>query len=73
MGHTVCGVCRFSAFSYDRPSHFRRNFRPNRNDEDVGLHCMFEIVRSYMNGCFSVIPGKDVMSLPGITEKRLKI
>ena len=31
-----------------------------RNDEDVGLHCMFEIVRSYMNGRFSVISGKDV-------------
>jgi len=48
--------CRFSAFSYAKPSHFP----PTRNDEDVSLHCMFEIVRSYMNGRFSVIPGKDV-------------
>jgi len=49
-----------SAFSYAKPSHFRRNFRPTRNDEDVGLHCKFEIVRGYMNGRLSVIPGKDV-------------
>ena len=59
FGRTVRRGCRFSAFSYAKPFHFRRNFRPNRNDKDAGLH-MFEFVRSYMNGRFSVIPGKDV-------------
>ena len=29
-------------------------------DEDVSLYNMFGIVRSYMNGHFSVITGKDV-------------
>jgi len=42
------------------PFRFRCNFRPPGNDEDLGLHCTFQIVRSYMNGRFSVIPGKDV-------------
>ena len=30
--------CRFSEFSYAKPSHFRRNFRPTLNDKDVGLY-----------------------------------
>jgi len=27
--------CRFSTFSYAKPSDFRRNFRPTRSDEDA--------------------------------------
>jgi len=38
--------------------------RPTRNDEDVGLHCVFsvfETVRSYMNDRFSVFPAKMLL------------
>jgi len=53
-GLSIFGVFVRQAFP------LRCNFRPTRNDEDVGLHCMFEIVRSCVNGRFSVTPGKDV-------------
>jgi len=55
LGVRYAGGVDFRRFrsSYNKPSHFRRNFRPTRND-DVGLHCMFDIVRSDMNGRISL-------------------
>jgi len=52
------GGVNFRHFRTPRLINFRRNSRLTRNYEDVGLHRMFEIVRNYMNGRFSVIPGK---------------
>ena len=40
----MAGGDRFSAFSYAKPSDFRHNFRPTRNDEDiVGLKVVLDI------------------------------
>ena len=60
LGVRYAGVSIFGVAVYANPFHFRRNFKPTRNEEEVDLHCMFEIVSSYMNGRFSVIPEKTL-------------